>query len=149
MKVGGDEVIFKMYQFSNFTWEMDKKKAIAPKTEGKGNMKCVFVDEVMGVRGNAIPLDVWASFQEQRKKPFEFDNPAFVEWEYGKSGDAKGQGYWTAEHMNMLMPEFIELFNHCYPGHQMLLNIDWSSNHSAMAPNARTLGNMRVLSGGM
>ena len=51
--------------------------------------------------------------------------------------------------MNMLMPGFIELFNHCYPGHQMLLNIDWSSNHSEMAPNARTLGNMRVLSGGM
>ena len=125
VKVGADEVIFKMYQTSNFTWEIDRKKAIAPKTEGKGNMKVAFVDEAMGLRGNAIPTNVWDKFDDTRTKPFRFPNPAFVEWEYGKSGENQGMIYWTAADMNRLVPEFIELFKCCYPGHQMvLLNID-------------------------
>ena len=57
-------------------------------------------------------------------------------------------GYWTSENMNKLVPEYIELFNFLYPGHTMLLSIDWSANHNAMAPDARMLTNMRVRVGG-
>ena len=57
----------------------------------------------------------------------------FVEWEYGQSGEDNGMGYRTSENMNELVGEFIEMFEFLYPGHVLLLNIDWSSNHSAMA----------------
>ena len=57
-------------------------------------------------------------------------------------------GYWTSENMNQLVPEFIELFNFLYPDHTMLLNIDRSANHNAMAPDARMLTNTRVRVGG-
>ena len=57
-------------------------------------------------------------------------------------------GYWTSENMNKLVAEYIELFNFLYPDHTMLLNIDWSANHNAMAPDARMLTNMRVRAGG-
>ena len=147
VKVGADEVIFKMYQMSNFTWQLEGKKAIAPKTEGKGNMEVVFVDKAMGEAGNAIPADVWERFMATRPTD-KFDSPDFVNWEYGKGSEEKGMGYWTADYMNRLVPEYIVLFETCYPGHEMVLNIDWSSNHSAMSPDARTLGNMRVLPGG-
>ena len=43
--------------------------------------------------------------------------------------------------------EFIELFDLLYPGHRMLLDFDWSSNHDAMAPDVCTLTNIRVLWG--
>ena len=72
----------------------------------------------------------------------------FVEWEYGKSGEDQGMGYWTSENMNKLVPEYIALFNFLYPGHFMLLNIDWSANYNAMAPDARMLVNMCVCVGG-
>ena len=59
-------------------------------------------------------------------------------------------GYWTSKNMNKLVAEFIKLFNLLYPSHTMLLNIDWSTNHNAMVPNARMLmlTNMRVHVGG-
>ena len=57
-------------------------------------------------------------------------------------------GYWTSENMNKLVKELIELFDFLYPDHTMLLNIDWSANHNAMAPDARMLTNMRVRAGG-
>lgn len=57
-------------------------------------------------------------------------------------------GYWTSSNMNDLLPEFIELFKFLYPNHVMLLNMDQISNHAAMSPKARTLGNMRVRAGG-
>jgi hypothetical protein len=40
------------------------------------------------------------------------------------------------------------LFEWLYPGHQMLLNVDWSSNHSAIADDALTLSNLLVGWGG-
>ena len=57
-------------------------------------------------------------------------------------------GYWTSDNMNALIREYIELFEFLFPNHVMLLNMDWSSNHAAMAPDARTISNMRVLAGG-
>ena len=56
--------------------------------------------------------------------------------------------YWTSKKMNELIGEFIEMFEFLYPGHVFLLNIDWSSIHSLMAPDAWTLTNMQVRAGG-
>ncbi len=58
--------------------------------------------------------------------------------------DEKEMGYWTSKDMNQLMTEYIESFKFLHPNHIMLCNVDWSSNHSAMSPDARTLSNMRV-----
>ena len=55
VKIGGDEVIFKMHSENKSHWEIDKLKVIAPKSEGKGNMKAVMVDEIVGLAGNGIP----------------------------------------------------------------------------------------------
>ena len=78
VKVGEDEVIFKMYQTNQSSWEMDGVKAIGKKTDGKGNMKVAFVDEVMGLAGNLIPEAMWVKFQKKRRRRL-FDNPSFVE----------------------------------------------------------------------
>ena len=101
-------------------------------------------DEATGQVGNLIPEELMAQFQASRREGFKHENPCLVKWEYGKHGD----GYWTAEHMNELMPEHMDLMDFLFPGHQILYNIDWSSNHSAMASDACTLSNMRVLWGG-
>ena len=111
-------------------------------------MKSVMVDEIVGLAGNSIPPQKMEEFQRVRKQGYEFKNPMFVEWEYGKKGEDQGMGYWTSENMNKLVAEYIELFNFLYPDHTMLLNIDWSANHNAMAPDARMLTNMRARAGG-
>ena len=56
--------------------------------------------------------------------------------------------YWNSDNMNDLIKEFIDFFEFLYPNNHMIINIDWSSNHAAMAPDAHTVGNMRVLWGG-
>ena len=56
--------------------------------------------------------------------------------------------YWNSDNMNDLIKEFIDFFECLYPDHHMLLHMDWSSNHAAMAPYACMLGNMRVRWGG-
>lgn len=43
-----------------------------------------------------------------------------------------------------LTREFIILFEWLYPGHQLLLNVDWSSNHDAIAADVLTLSNLLV-----
>ena len=76
----------------------------------------------------------------------------------GKHGEKMGMGYWTHKEMNELIVEQIELFDFLWCNlsedvsdqgdHQMLLNIDWSGNHAAMAPDAMCINNMRVGYGG-
>ena len=48
----------------------------------------------------------------------------------------------------ILVKEFIELFEFLYPGHTMLANFDWSSNHAATASDALAVTNMNVTFGG-
>ena len=148
LKAGQDETIFKAYDAVKSSWTLDDVKHIQKKSEGKGNMKSLFMDEATGSGGNNIPAEKMAAFQEARKPGFRFENPALVHWEYGKAGAAIGQGYWTNEDMVALVPEWIEMMEFMLPGHQFLINVDYSSNHSAFAPNARTLSNMRVTMGG-
>lgn len=50
----------------------------------------------------------------------------------------------TALHMIELTREFIIFFEWLYPGHQLLLNVDWSSNHNAIAKDALTPSNLLV-----
>ena len=137
-----------MHSMNESRWEMEGVKVISAKSEGKGKMKVVFIDEIVGLAGNGIIDKTMKDFQRKRKLGYTFENPMFVEWEYGKSGDEEGMGYWTSEHMNKFIPEYIEIFEFLYPDHVLLLNIDWSSNHSAMVPDARTLANMRLHAGG-
>ena len=129
VKIGGDEVIFKIHSENKSYWEIDDLKVISPKSEGKGNMKVVFVDEIVGVAGNCSPPQMMERFQSMRKRGYVFKNPMFMEWEYGKSEEDQGMGYWTSQNMKKLVTEYIELFNFLHPDHTMLLNIDWSANH--------------------
>ena len=109
----------------------------------KENMKVVFVDEAL----ETISLLISFKNPEEAKKR-KFENPVFFEWEYGKAGDALDMGYWTSDNMNDLMCEYIELFEFLFPGQVVLLIVDWGSNHLAMATDARTISNMRILAGG-
>ena len=47
IKVGQDESIFKMYALSSRRWSVNKKSVARKKTEGKGNMKIVYVSLVL------------------------------------------------------------------------------------------------------
>ena len=71
IKVGTDEVNFKMYAMAKKYWTMDRKKKIAPKNEGKGNMKVAWVDEVMGLAYNHLPTALLDKFQSERPKRHE------------------------------------------------------------------------------
>ena len=102
VKIGGDKIITKMHSENKSYWEINNLKVISPKSEGKGNMKVVFVDEIVCLAGNCIPPQMMERFQRVRKRGYEFRNPMFVEWEYGKSGEDQGMGYWTSENMNKL-----------------------------------------------
>ena len=150
-----------MYRYStnSSSWNLDGYIQPGKKNEGRGNMKCVFVDEATGLGGNNIPAEMMKKFNSIRKnKDGPFPNPLLVHWEYGKYGEKLGMGYWTHKEMNALVPEVIELFEFlwcglnseqsAHPNHQMLMNIDWSGNHAAMAADAMCINNMRVGYGG-
>ena len=79
VKIGADEIIFKMHSENKCHWEMNKLKVISPKSEGKGNMKVVFVDEIVGLAGNGIPPQMKERFQRLRKQGYEIKNPMIVE----------------------------------------------------------------------
>ena len=68
IKVGTDEVNFKMYAMSKKYWIINGVKKIAPKTEGKGNMKVAWVDEVFGLAYNHLPTALLLKFQNNRPK---------------------------------------------------------------------------------
>ena len=68
VKEGGDEVIFKMHSENKAYWEIDKLKVISPKSEGKGNMKVVFVDEIVGLAGSGIPPQMMEKNRERAKR---------------------------------------------------------------------------------
>ena len=68
LKVGMDEVIFKMYATNQSSWEADGVKKISHKGDCKGNMKVVFVDKVTGLGGNNITVEQWEKFNEKSKK---------------------------------------------------------------------------------
>ena len=148
IKAGQDETIFKMYDLNKSSWFLDNVRRCERKTEGKGNMKSLFMDEMTGAGCNQVSEEKWAAFQAARKQGFTHENPALVHWEYGKAGAAIGQGYWTNDDMAALVPEWIEMMEYFFPNHQLLINVDYSSNHSAFASDARTLTNMRVFGGG-
>ena len=151
IKVGVDEVIFKMYNENSSAWTIDKKEKLRRKTESKGNMKIVFKDEVFGLGYNTLPEEIWTAFQEDRPRrkiattsegktemQCHFLRPSLVHWEYGKEDETdedgnKLKGYWTAEDNLILQEEFMDLFDFLYgeegcgTSHGMLENMDWSS----------------------
>jgi hypothetical protein len=125
---------------------MDSVKDINKKTEGKKVMFAVFKDEVSGCGWNNLSEEEWDSYKAYRstlddvRGPTKYERPAVHMHEYG----ANEEGYWTAAHMVELTADFTILFKWRYPGHTMLLNVDWSSNHNAVSPTALTLPNMLV-----
>ena len=114
----------------------------------------MFVDEVSGFAFNQLSEEQWTAFAAYRSAMDEeedaggesriYPRPAVHMHEYGKNAE----GYWTAMHMVALTKEFLILFEWLYPGRDCLLNVDWSSNHDAIAPDALTLSNLFVGWGG-
>ena len=113
----------------------------------------------MGLGYNLMPESLWTKFQQYRKPEYKHERPALVHWEYGKEDevDEKGnkqKGYWTALDMLDLCTEFTDLFDFLYGEdgcgvkHEMLLNMDWSSNHSAKPEDACVVSNFNVHWGG-
>ena len=117
-----------------------------------------FKDEIWGLGYNNLPDELWRKFNDVRP-PGQHDRPSLVHWEYGKDDDVddngnKVKGYWTADDMVKLTTEFMHLFDFLYgedacgTRHEMLLNMDWSSNHSAKPKNACVISNFNVHWGG-
>ena len=113
----------------------------------------------MGLGYNNLPEKLWEKFQECRPAGFLHKKPALVHWEYGKEDEVdedgnKVKGYWTSADMVKLCGEFADLFEFLYSEqacgikHTMLMNMDWSGNHSAKPENACVVGNFNVHWGG-
>ena len=113
----------------------------------------------MGLGYNLMPESMWTKFQQYLKSGYKHERPALVHWEYGKEdevdeNDNKQKGYWTAVDMVDLCSEFTDLFDFLYGEeacgvqHEMLLNMDWSSNHSAKPEDACVVSNFNVHWGG-
>ena len=127
IKIGTDEVNFKMYAMAKKYWIIDGIKKIAPKNDGKGNMKVAWIDEIFGLAYNHLPTDLLTKFQETRpKRNISRDNgiiaynPAFIQWEYNvkqalASGDLT-KGYWTSDLMLEATEEYLDLFYFLYGG---------------------------------
>ena len=62
-----------------------------------------------------------------------------VNWGYVKVGATQVMGYGKNADMEVLIPEYMELLNFIFPDMMLLVNIDWSSNFSIMAPDAHVL----------
>ena len=86
VKVGGGEVMFKMRSKNKSYWEINNLKVISPKSEGKGNMKVVFVDEIVGLAGNCTPPQMMERFQSVRKREYKLKIPC--SW----NGSTESQG---------------------------------------------------------
>ena len=67
VKAGGDEVIFKMHIMNESRWEMEGVKIISAKSEGKGNMKVAFTDEIVGLARNGIIDKMMEDFVSELK----------------------------------------------------------------------------------
>ena len=113
----------------------------------------------MGCGYNHMPDELWTKFQQTRPAGYQHEKPSLVHWEYGKEDDVdadgnKVKGYWTASDMVKLCGEFADLFDFLYGEdacgikHTMVLNMDWSGNHSAKPDDACVIGNFNVHWGG-
>ena len=118
-----------------------------------------FKDEIMGLGYNNLPEELWEKFKRARPAGYLHERPSLVHWEYGKEDEVddegnKVKGYWTALDMVKLCDEFADLFDFLYgedacgTKHQMVLNMDWSGNHSAKPADACVVANFNVHWGG-
>ena len=165
IKVGQDESNFKTNSHASKNWSKDGVRRIESKSEGRGNMKCVWCDEIFGLGYNYLPIDLLTKFQTWRKKRKKIANnaltifhlnPALIHWVYDREKvTAEGNteaGYWTSDLMLDATREFLDLFDFLYGEsngkcccldeqgkeirHVAVINLDYSSNHDAMAPDA-------------
>ena len=105
IKVGENETIFNIYAMNHISWELKKMKQLSNKTDRKGKTKLEFVCKIISFGGNAITKEQWAKFEAKRSKPYKHDNPTLIHWEYVKSGEAQGMGYWKSDDIMELIPE--------------------------------------------
>ena len=174
IKEGQDESNFKQNSLSSKTWRKDGRIRCESKSQGRGNMKVVWCDEIFGLGFNHLPLVIREKFQiwrPRRKKVTGEDNtffhlmPALIHWVYDMEAKDKDgnvtSGYWTAALMLDATHEFLDLFEFLYCNgndqepnrctdldgnpieHMAVINLDYSSNHDAMAPDVAKANNFK------
>ena len=72
LKIGGDEVILKMHSKNKSYWDIESLKVTAPNSEGKCNMKVLFVDEIVNLAGNLHPYKGNGRIPESAEKRYGF-----------------------------------------------------------------------------
>ena len=119
---------------------------LRPKSEGVGVMVSAFQSEIDGF-GIQLSAEKLAEINVKRvaahKVPLE-SSPGVRFLDYGKNKE----GYWDAAMMETQVSDIMDVFEHLYPNHQLLLKIDWSSGHSKMKEDGLHADNMNAKYGG-
>ena len=117
-------------------------RGLRKKTDGAGEMVSGFKDELRGFGHPLTPaeLAIVNAYRAEHGKPKLDGSPAVRFLTYGKSKD----GYWTFEHFEKQTSDILDMYEALYPGAQILVEVDWSSGHSAHRKDALNVNAMAV-----
>jgi hypothetical protein len=71
-------------------------------------------------------------------------SPGVLIFQVGKNRD----GYFDSDRFLVQVEDFVDCFEHKFPGHVLLLEVDWSSGHGKNKPDGLNVNNMNVNVGG-
>jgi hypothetical protein len=133
-RLGHDEAIFKAYCLPHGVWIICEVRAIRKKSDGPGEMVSAVQDKVRGFqfpmtedelrRVNAFRA-TGACRSENERTPLT-ESPGLRFLKYGKNKE----GYWDYDMFAAQVAELLDCIEALYPGHQIVLEVDWSQGHA-------------------
>lgn len=156
-----DESIYKSYSSQKRAWFLEGQRVIRKKGEGRGVMASGFLTEAAGMlKLSESDVEVINAKRATRGdnsltslvKVLGDDTSASSSFlflrlfNYG-SGE-NSEGYWDNKKMIEQVGEFIDVFEHIFPGCVADLSFDWSSGHAAYSSDALIVSNMNTSFGG-
>ena len=151
-RVGHDEAIFKAFCLPHGVWIICGVRAIRKKSDGPGEMVSAVQDEVRGfgfpmtevelARVNAFRAQQ-VDRSEDDRKPLQ-ESPGLCFLKYGKNKE----GYWDYDMFATQVVALLDCIEVLYPGHQIVLEVDWSQGHAKKLPQGLYVSDVNLHPGG-
>jgi hypothetical protein len=145
-RLGHDEAIFKAYCLPHGVWIICGVRSIRKKSDGPGEMVSAVQDEV---RGFGFPMTEEElarvnAFRKDAGRPELKESPGKRFLKYGKNKE----GYWDYDMFATQVVALLDCIEVLYPGHQIVLEVDWSQGHAKKLPQGLYVSDVNLHPGG-
>lgn len=141
-----DESCFKKYQKSAFYWSIGGRRQLRKKHDGPAYMVSGMSEESRGLGIKLTPAELQAvnEFRAVHGRPPFTHSPGLYFMSPGKNKD----GYFGSEDFLEQVTDILDVYETLHPGHQIVIQVDWSGNHAKAPTDGLNTKRMNVYFGG-